>query len=225
MSLLDKGDVGERLREHSPEKNPSHSQKAYSGFFEGYREYAIPKTSGKGTKIERVYVDDWYYQVLPIGKKICVRVLYLLLYILAWTLFLFGAVHPDGGNFAIYVSAAQVLVTFCLLLFLLAFFRYIIHAGKLTAYEFKSSARQIKRAAGGGAVSFFLLTAMNGLWILLNLDLYEKRFIITLLGYLLGGVAMLAIHLVERGIVYERVPNDNLRLWKERIKTLNPTDN
>jgi hypothetical protein len=199
-------------KEGKTAKRGTWHSKAYHRFFEGYSEIAVPNSSGKGTRIQRIYTGNYYRQDLTKGRRILLRVLYGALFLGAVYLFVSNAILPQASNSTLYVVLTQVASIPFLFWILIALFSYLPAERDMTINTYRSSSVSLKRAALGSAISLGVLALATLAFIFLN---PQDRSLVQLLyavKYLAGGSLALLTNWIERRVNYLIIPNQNKHL-------------
>lgn len=178
---------------------------AYHRFFEGYTERRETDQSGRA-RIRRVYAAEWYEQDLPKGKRVALRLLYALLWLLMAGAVALAGIRQGGSGTRFYIVIPE-LATLCLLSWLgyILLVNYDFAPRRMTLHDYKSSSVALKRASLCAAAAFLL----DALMTLLEIALGGGAHLWAVLGlFLLGMLCAAATHLIEKKIRYAEIEND-----------------
>ncbi|MBR1822188.1 MAG: hypothetical protein IJ769_11295 [Clostridia bacterium] len=178
--------------------------RSYHRYFEGYTEYKELDQNGK-ERIRRVYAADWYQQDLPKGKRIGVRLLYSLLFLMMVAAVVGAGILQGGAGTRFYIVIPE-LVTLCLLSWLgyVLLVNYLFMPKKLTVHEYKASSLTLRIVTLAAAVAF----AADALMAALDLALVggaRGGWAIAL--FLAGAACAWVMRLVESRIHYDQIEN------------------
>lgn len=199
-NLEKEGDQGKRGVWHS---------KAYHRYFEGYSEITVPKSNGKGTRIQRIYTGNYYRQELSKGQRIVLRILYIALFLGIAYLFVSSAILPLASNTTWYVvlpQAASIPVIFWIAI---ALFSYLPARRDMTIHEFRSSSLSLQKAALGSAVSLGITSITALIFMILEQSNESFGILLCVVKYLVGGSMALIINRIEGKVNYLYIPSQN----------------
>lgn len=176
----------------------------YHRYFEGYTETKELDRNGK-EHIRRVYTADWYEQDLPKGKRIGVRLLYVMLFLLMVAAVVGAGILQVGAGTRFYIVIPE-LITLCLLSWLgyVLLVNYLFMPGKLTVHEYKASSLTLRIVTLAAAIAF----AVDALMAALDLALVggaRGGWVIAL--FLAGTACAWGMRLMESRIYYKQVEN------------------
>ena len=172
--------------------------RAYHKYFKGYAERRVPKSNGKGYKIERTYIGEYYRYGETDGIWILKKVLYGIIFAAAVACIIVAGVLHSEINFYKVVSAGQA-VTVVATLYLL--YRLILNLSAkrlMTIGNYEVSVLSLKTAALISAICCFAVTVL--------MFLYKLIATRTLTGVdwsvlgleTIGGILFLSIFITER---------------------------
>ena len=178
----------------------------YHDFFEGYTEAKVETENGK-TRIMRVYTAPWIRRDLPEKEQIRLKALYWLLYLAGMALYFWRLVLPIVSNTRPYVAAPGLLSVIFLFLMLFALISYSRAKPLMTIYEYKSSAKRLRKLSliGGCLMAATALTTLLATWI----DHGGAATSINALLLALSSVCVLGIWFKEKQVPYMEVENTN----------------
>lgn len=178
----------------------------YRRFFEGYTEVLEPKPGG-GSRTKMVYTGDYYRADMSRTNWRLMKILYWLIFALSFAVWAIFAFKRSAANTVWYVYIPEV-VSLCAYLFLL---RYLIERAfaphKLIIREYKEAVKHVRMSA---AVLMGAL-ALSALTVVLHLifTAAEIAELIEAAAFAASGGCVYAIYRLEKGIVYERIPNED----------------
>lgn len=199
-SLRNEAKQGERSVWHS---------KAYHRFFEGYSESRVPKSNGKGYKIQRVYTGDYYRQNLIKSQRILLRLMYLALFLTIIYLFTSSAIIPLANNTTWYVVLAQAICIPFLFWILISFFSYLPSPKDMTIHDYRSSSISLKKATMGTSIGLGLTVLATLFFILLNPAEDLQLELVSAAKYLAAALIAFSMNWIERKIIYLIIPGLN----------------
>lgn len=178
---------------------------SYHRHFEGYSEYEVTDEKGV-TRIRRIYTGMYYISELDRKQLVLHCLIQSTLWIAAWVLLIFGASRQGAGNSTWYVGLCQAADIAALIWTGSGLFNYLIASSKMTVGEWRSSVQRVKH----GCICALAAMAATGVMTVLDLILTEKGVAEHLLStacYLLASLCMVTMRIIERRIVYKRVPS------------------
>lgn len=208
--MSDKDNLGDRVHAREIEKKRQRGffSKAYHRFFEGYSEVVVPKSNGKGTKIERIYTADYYRQDLPKRKRLLIRIFFVIVFLSAGTLFISSSIQPLPINSTWYIVIFQAFSLGFLLWSVIALFTYLFSPKDLTIAEYRNSSLHLKRATLGAAISLLLTAIASLVFIILTPMENYIPIVFCISKNLLAGFLIFGIHIIEKNIKYLTIPNE-----------------
>jgi hypothetical protein len=208
LSLKDK--LHESMHEDSKKsRNGIPRRKAYHRFFEGYSEITVPKSNGKGTRIERIYTGNYYRQDLTKRQRILIRMLYVGLFLIASILYTSSAIQPLMINSTWYVVLSEAGSLVFLFWILIAFISYLPAAENMTIEDYRSSSLSLKKATFGGSICLGITVLTMLVFIILNPSLELQKVLFCLAKYLMGGLVILSMNRIEWKVNYLIIPSQN----------------
>ncbi len=178
----------------------------YHDFFEGYTEARVETENGKA-RIVRVYTAPWIQRDMPEKEQLRLKALYWLLYLAGTALYFWRLVLPIVSNTRPYVAAPGLLSVIFLLLMLFALISYTWGKPFMTIYEYKSSAKRLRRLSlyGGSLMAATALMTLLATWI----DAGGTATLVNALLLLFSASLVLGIFLKERTVPYRERENNN----------------
>ncbi len=208
MSLKDRLHDSMRQDNGKSKDGFSHS-KAYHRYFEGYSETIIPKSNGKGSRIVRVYIGDYFRQNLSPRKRITIRVLYVVLFVCAAVFYISSAVQPLTINSTWYVVLPEAISLLFLSWILLTFLSYIPAERDMTIEGYRSSSLSLLKATLGSATCLGIAGLTTLIFIVLN-PVDEYLSVLLCSGkFFAAGLFALAMNRIESKVNYLTIPNQN----------------
>ena len=183
---------------------PWHS-KAYHRHFEGYTEVEMVNSKGK-VVIQRIYTGDYFRLDLPRNKRIGLRLVYVLLWLIACALFGFAASRPIGANMTWYPAIVQMLTVCALAALLFSLISHCSAPRDMTVGNWKSASVNLKRRAGFAALFLELNAFVTGVYLLLKGDRWVAHLLMILL-YALSGLLLVVVNRLEANAPYLTIPN------------------
>lgn len=210
MSLRDNLQSSLRNSGDTKKEKEGHSEKVYHEYFDGYAEYRDESHAGKG-RIVRTYTDDYYKQNITKSRLICLRLLYLVIFIALLLLFVSGALSGYSGHHVWFVTISEgvcIVFIFCILL---ALANYMISGINLTIYIYSITSKSLIKAAGRAAVSLCIAAiAVLLSWILSEQSESVLVPLTCAIKYLSAGALSFTLQKIENHIPYIRIPSGNI---------------
>jgi len=186
--------------------------KAYHRFFEGYSEVSIPKPTGKGYAIQRVYTGDYYRQDLTGRQRLLLRGFYVAIFSCIAYFFISTAVLPVTSNVTWYVVLTQVVSIPFLFWILIAFLYYLPARRDLTIYGYRSSSQALQKATLGASMGMVVVTLATLVFMFSNLSNEPLVELLSAGKYLSAVLLALLMNRVEKKVHYLIVPSSNRHL-------------
>lgn len=183
-----------------------HPSRAYERYFEGYRESAEPVPARRRAKAVRTYLDDYYLQELPGKKRLGLRALYVVCYLLALPPFLYSATRLIPANMLWYVTAPQAVSVFLLGWTGLNLYRYCVLPGKMTVRQHRLGVVHFRRGTLAAAAALAAAALAYLLCAIVGMDGGAQTVTCALL-CLLSCALLLAVFLTERTVRYSVLKN------------------
>lgn len=172
--------------------------RSYHKYFKGYAERRVPKSNGKGYKIERIYIGEYYRYGETDSHWIIKKVLYGILFIAAIACIIVAGVMKSEINFYKVVSVGQM-VSVVVALYLLYRLVLNISAKRLmTIGNYEASVPSLKKAALICAICCFAVTVVMFLYKLIATKSLIGVDWLVLGLEALGGILFLLIFVIER---------------------------
>ena len=206
MSLKDR--LRDSVRDSSPNgKGGARHSKAYHRYFEGYSEITVPKPTGKGTRIQRIYTGKYYRQDLTKRQRVLIRILYVALFLCAAFLYTSSAILPLTINTTWYVVIPQAGSLLFLFWIIIAFLSYLPAERDMKIADYRSSSLYLLKATKGSAICLGITAVATLVFIMLNPSNELLRGLICTGEYTLAGTIALAMNRIERKVSYLTIPN------------------
>jgi len=183
--------------------------KAYHRFFEGYSEFTIPTTDGKGYRIQRVYTGNTYRQDLTKGQQALLRVLYVVLFVCAVYLFVSCAVLLLPSNSTWYVTLPQAVSLPFMFWIVIAFLSYLPAERDMTIHGYRSSSQALQKATLGTAICLGVTALATLIFITLNPSDEPLDVLRCTSSFFAGGLITLGMYWIERKVKYLIIPSQN----------------
>jgi hypothetical protein len=139
-------------------RDPFTHSTSYHKFFQGYAERRVPKANGKGTKIERIYVENYYRYAETDTAWRWKKLIYSLCYIMAAT----GVIAADTRTIAMNripaVGIIQILSYIPLTYLLYKLIIQVSAPRQMTIGERESASIGLQKAAVFGGIYLLLIT-------------------------------------------------------------------
>lgn len=177
----------------------------YHRVFEGYSERQVPRKSGKGVRIERVYAGNYYVRRGGAAALRRAKVLYGILYLAAVVCAGFAFTRPTGYNSVWYGVIPMFLLIVAMLIFAANLFSCLAAPERMQAYHFNCFGRLITASLLSGVIAavYALISPafgfLTGRW--------EGIPASGLFG-LLAAAAFFALFALERRAGYETIEAD-----------------
>lgn len=189
----------------------------YHKYFEGYKEDRVQNKNGRGTHIEYRYVGYYFRQGLRDSLRILLRILYVLLGMASLGSLLFASTYQAHCNQTPYMAVLQAVTMLAFVWFFWVLVFYVCAPREMTVYKYKSTALQLLKVCKWLTAALILDAA--GAAIDIMLSGMERGQMICLACYLLGGLAVAAIGVLECCLPYERLSNDKEIVWyRDKLK-------
>ncbi len=144
-------DEKESLRFDSREDSAYTHSRHYHAYYEGYVEKKVWDRGKKRERIERVYVGDYYCRGLDKRGRMKRDAIYFLLFFASLAAFALGGAQRLAVTVKyVYLPAFPALLNYTVLLWALV--NYAAAPERMTAWEYKSGSRRVKRFSLAGAV-------------------------------------------------------------------------
>jgi hypothetical protein len=183
--------------------------KTYHRFFKGYSEISVPRSNGKGYKIQRTYTGDYYRQDLTKGKRILLRGVYVALFLSIAFLFVSTAILPLASNSTWYVVLMQVVSIPFLFWILIAFFSYLPAGRDMTIHTYRSASPALQKATLYSAISLGALAVATLVFMFLNPQAKSLAQLLSVGKYIAVGLIALAMNQIEKKVTYLIIPSQN----------------
>ena len=186
-------------------RDPFSHSGAYHRHFQGYAERRVPSKNGRGTRIERVYIADFYRyaetDAVWRGKKL----LYAIIFFAAAGAVILAGSRPAAVNRVPAVGAAQILAFLPMIWLLYQLVLQVTAPRRMTIGERDAAAGGFRKAA---LVSGLYLMAVAVMMPLAEHGpLYDGDWAVIGLTLLGGGLTLL-LGFLEKGRKQEKVPNE-----------------
>lgn len=182
---------------------------SYHKYFQGYSERKVPRESGRGYRIERIYTADYYkYQEQDALWRLK-KIYYFLLLAAATAAMIIGGISPSGLNSTKLIGVAQVLAWIPVSYLGYAMLSQLQAPRLMTIGEYRSASANLKTGAliAGiylGAVAVLMATQKFriGSW-------FDTNDGVALLGQFVAAGLIFLVFWMEREREIERVKNPN----------------
>jgi len=181
---------------------------SYHSHFTGYAEYYTPKKNGKGDKIQRVYVGEYYRQELSHTQRTLLLLLYAVLFFGGAVACIWGACIPVESNWTWYVNLPEALTLPCIFWTFLALVSYLCAAQEMKKGAYRFAIRGVRTGALLSGICLMSSAAATAVFVSLNQNNYDPRELLSMGLLFAAGLSMLVIHLGERQIQYTVLEND-----------------
>lgn len=182
----------------------------YHRYFEGYAEKdVLDGTDGKH-HIERVYVMPWHYLAVSDKKRIMIRVLYVLLFILGAGLNITAGLNQGVSGSAFYVAFATFLSFIAMFFLAIAMFSYITGPKRMTAWEFKSGPARVRSRSKLCVYLIAIEGAMLVLFAVFNSNCDRLAMVLNVVLTALSAFPFMTILFIEKKLPYDLLENDNI---------------
>lgn len=179
---------------------------SYHRHFEGYSEYEVVDEKGY-TRIRRVYTGMYYTHPLEKRRRILLKAVFSVLWLVAVVLFVLGAMQSGAGNNRWYVSIWQVGDVVGLAWALFGLFNYLTVPRKMTIGDWRSSSQKLKHGSLFAAV-FLWVTAIMILLDLILSAVNTGMHMLCAVCFLFSGICMIAEWFFENKIVYKQTASE-----------------
>lgn len=178
---------------------------AYHRYFEGYTEYKETDANGR-ERLRRVYTSPWQVQALPASRRVLLRCLYILLFLLMIGAVVLAGIRQTGLGTAFYVVIPELAVL-CLLSWLgyVLLVNYLFLPEKMTLHEYRASSVSIKRAALAAGIAFLCSAVMCLLEGAISASFTQALLPGAL--FLAGAACALILRFIEQRVPYREEEN------------------
>ena len=176
----------------------------YHRVYEGYSERQVPKENGRGMRIERVYVGNYFERQNTKVNLVATKVLYSVLFLLAVLCAVFAFSRPTEFNSVWYGVIPMFALIILMILFLYDLFTCLTSPKRMELYHYNCFLRLMQSALRTAIVSYvyallsvvhrFLTPEANGVWP------------VTIAAALTGAL-FLALFLLEHRAGYDVIEN------------------
>ena len=211
--------LGDSVRKESSHNRRGEytGSRAYHRYFEGYEEHTVMKRNGRGTRIERLYRADYYYQDISDHAWIAHKILYAFLYVLAAALFIGSAAPSDVINKTRYMTFIQAISVMLYIWLFCVLCSYIISDRYMTISKYKRAFRPFKRAVMLTAAAMAAAFAAGIVFVVRHPD-DLKTNLIRVFSYALSGVLLGIMYHMEKKISYAATPKAGVKTGNENEK-------
>lgn len=191
-------------------RDPFSHSSSYHKHFQGYAEQRIPKESGRGTRIERIYVADYYKYEETDAVWRLKKLAYIFLFAVAAAAGIAADSRPLALNSIPAVGIAQILSFIPLVYLLYELILQISAPRQMTIGERDSTTTGFQKASLIYGV--YILTIAIAMpiekWIVFQAIAWSDWAVIGL--KLTSGILIFLLYFMERARKLERVPNETL---------------
>lgn len=211
MSLSTREKIKESVKKGGLSNNElHHPSRAYERHFEGYVEDAEEIPGQKRSKSVRTYVDSYWIQECSSQKRLFLRILFAVLYLISLVPFLYSATRLIDANMVWFVTLPQALSIFFLGWTALCLYRYCTIPQKMTVRQHRLAVIHFHRASCFTWIALALVATLY----LVHAFCFPVDQTTTLTCAalcLLSCLCILALFLTERTIGYTESENPQAR--------------
>ena len=177
----------------------------YQKYFQGYTEAKVAKKNGKGFKVIRLYTDPWWVHDMDDKKWVLQKAIVGVLSILSLAVYIASAANRVSGNVDSAVVIVGGLLSAAALLFQLVWTGiYVTRPRKMTVYDCESSSKNLKVWSFVAAA----ILAFTGVASFIYGLVSDSGTLLSSLGYLVSGAALVPVILIENKTEYTEEFND-----------------
>lgn len=178
----------------------------YHNYFRGYTEVRRVNENGR-IVIERYYTKPWKVSDLSAQQYWLLRLLYVLLTVVSFSLYLFAMTRNIPGNSHWIVAIPGMPAVIVLFIQAVTVIQYLTVPKKMTLWDLESSTKHIKYAALAAAI-VQVMTALTLLMFALVTGQEVGYTLLCVLADLIAACSSVAIFFVERKVPYTEIPNE-----------------
>ena len=183
---------------------------AYQKFFQGYTEAKVPKRSGNGFRIVRIYTDPYHVHDMNDECWYKQKILFAMLTLVSIGLYLFAAFRAVGSYADPFVALPEGLSFFSLIFTLSSVIFYVSRPRKMTVYDYMRSHRHLRNWSLVSAVCLSCTAITNFVYLLFFARQEFSLEMLYGLFYLLSGFVILTIFMIEKKTGYREEFNDSV---------------
>ncbi len=188
------------VSEDGEEKPKSYKSKSYDAFFEGYS--VREDTRGGKVRYERVYEGDYWVPDLPRTETYLIRFSYLMLWIAAVGLLVYAGTAELRSSQSKVIGVLEAVSVVCLIWLLWKWLSYVMAGYRMTVGEYKTTSEPLIKAAAAASASFAVTAIICLIYIPLSKAGERGSTFLCFVSYLGGGIATIAIAVIERHLNY-----------------------
>lgn len=178
----------------------------YHRHFDGYAEYYEP--GERKPKLCRMYVAEYYSQKLPRYQSLLLRLFFACLFAGGLYACVYGACIPVASNGIWYVNLPQAFTLPCAFYGVLTLVSYVCMPTRMERKNYRFAVLGLRRATLLTGFCCLLSAAATTVSLLLSGGQYASQSWKCALLFLIAGMQMLLISLIERRISYEKIKNE-----------------
>lgn len=195
----------ERLKQRSNHRRVSQ----YERYFEGYEAATVLGRNGR-KKVVRVYTGTRFRQQLSKTQRRNNRMIYILLFLLAVSIFILCMILSTGSNSAWYVVLAGLVPAVCYARLLMALNLYVFSGRDLTVHEYKDGARKLVEVTRHIDRIMMLPMIATAVFFVLEPDAYSTVELLRLFLFVLSASFAKAIGKLEGRVEYLQILPDDI---------------
>lgn len=183
-----------------------HPSRAYERHFEGYVETFEPVPGKKRSRSVRTYVDSYWRQELSARRRLWLRILFVVLYLMALPPFLYSATRNIAANTVWFVTLPQAASVFTLSWTALNLYRYCVAPQVMTVRQHRLGVVWFRRTSCAAWIAL-AVTASGYLIQALTAPGEKMAVLLCALLCLISCGCILSLFLVERTVSYMECEN------------------
>ena len=189
-------------------RDPFSHSGAYHRHFQGYAEQRVPRENGKGVRIERIYVADYYRYDESDGTWWLKKLLYAILFISAAGAVILSDSRPADINRIPAVGIAQILAFLPMIYLLYRLILQMTAPRQMTIGERDAVTAGFRKAALLCGVYLLAMAAAMPIEKRLVLGTLNRSDAIAIALTAVGGALTLVLFAMEKARKLTRVPNE-----------------
>lgn len=180
----------------------------YNSWLEGYTTHVELGPDNKKRTVS-VYEGAYYVPEASPKKRILLKAAYAALLALSVCLFLLAATAEIQGNYQKLLALPQAADVVAMLWLLRKLISYCAAGKRLTEGEYKNISKAVIRTALAAAVCFAATAAAALAQLFWSVPGERGKTVLCAALYVCGGLCMLAVHRMEKGLKYTVCPSQN----------------
>jgi len=202
--------ITERFHKRNPYEDAVKRKKApsnaYHNHFEGYREYYVMNSDGRGKHIERVYTAEYYCRDVSDQMNNWLKVIYAALFIISVAVIVWAMTRAVLINYTIYVAVPQALVLALAIINLYPMLFYVIAPRDMTVSDYKNITKlKILNRIMLGCSSLLMIAGI--VYLIINGLDDGKTTLLCVLCYVISLLAVMSICIIESKMKYNSKVN------------------